>query len=112
MPVPEQRPVTVEQGGADRDAAFGHAVASLGEGDRQASPDQRLADRGPAGDICSGGRVMSTAADCTDTTTVGSEEGHLPSGTFARSATDRVDIQIGIRQDLFGTQIPGCAGLS
>ena len=75
---PEQGPVLVEQRGADRDAALGEAVASLCDGDlehsRASSPSSSASTR----DLCSEGRVMSTTADRTYTTTVGSQEVELP----------------------------------
>ena len=77
VPTPEQRPVLVEERGADGDAAFGQAVAGLGDRDREHAGTS-ASSSAATGDLCSEESAMSTTADRTYTTTVGSQEVELP----------------------------------
>ena len=89
VPTPEQRPVFVEERGADRDAALGEAVASLGDGDLEHARHQCIVECARTRDLCSAERVMSTTADRTYTTTVGSQKVRAPARPAQRPADHR-----------------------
>ncbi len=76
MAAPQQRPIGVEEGGADRNAPSETPWRASARATDSILPTSASL-RGSAGDICSVG-VMSTAADGTYTTTVGSQKVDLP----------------------------------
>ena len=78
VPAAEQGAVLVEEGGADGDAPFGQTRAGLLQRDGEHLAGQGLVERAQPADICSAVRVMSTSADRTYTTTVGSQDGRAP----------------------------------